>query len=345
MPLIGADDLDVDRQGPRTLVGGSIAVELDWAFGLPSRPPSMRDHPSLERAYAGSPGLARRIESFWGPEEATTWGSSIELQILAHHAGVLFSLDPKELIGQLEAICADAPTDQRLASEPAPDRAALLARLRKLRSSTPLRRRYVKLVGDLWSALEPYWEHEGRAAVQASVSWRTKAAEKGVPWREVAGRMSKCCAEDQEEKNGKIRLLESWLGPDEAVAIVPSFFASGGSFVDLPGLLLIGRRAGGDSDGPGARARMEPLARRLRALSDPTRLAMLEALAAAPLGVNDLAQRFAIAQPTASNHLKLLREAGLVSNGVGSDRHKLVVDARAVSELLGGLGKAVLPDQ
>ncbi|MHB1497627.1 MAG: ArsR/SmtB family transcription factor [Acidimicrobiales bacterium] len=344
MPLIAEDG--TDRRGPRTLVAGSIAVELDWAFGLPSRPAAMRDHPSLERAYAASPGLARRIESFWGPEEATAWGSSIELQILAHHAGVLFSLDPKELIGQLEAICADAPTDPRLASEPAPDRAALLARLRRLRSSAPLRRRYVKLVSDLWSALEPHWEREGRAAVEASVAWRTKVAEKGVPWRDVAGKkMPECCAEGQGEKDAKIRQLESWLGPDEAVAIVPSFFASGGSFVDLPGLLLIGQRAGGDTDGPGARARMEPLARRLKALSDPTRLAMLEALAATPLGVNELAQRFAVAQPTASNHLKLLREAGIVSNGAGSDRHKLVVDARAVSELLGGLGKTVLPDQ
>ena len=72
---------------------------------------------------------------------------------------------------------------------------------------------------------------------------------------------------------------------------------------------------------------------------------MLEALAGAPLGVNELAQRFAVAQPTASNHLKLLREAGLVSNDAGLDRHKLVVDGRAVSELLGGLGKTVLPDQ
>lgn len=339
MPLMVSDG--AQRQ-PKVLVGGSVAVELDWAFGVPFRPTNKRDHPALERAYAASPGLAGRVESFWGPDETTSWGSSIELQILAHHAGILFSLEPKELIGRLELICATAPTDLRLASEPGPDRTALLSRLRKLRLSAPLRRRYVKLVGDLWSALEPYWQGGGRAAVEASVAWRKKVAARGAPWREVAGSVPGCSDEDKEER---IRRLDASLGLDEAVAVVPAFFASGGSFVDLPGVLLIGQRAGGDAEGPGARARMEPLARRLKALSDPTRLAMLEALAAAPLGVSELAQRFAVAQPTASNHVKLLREAGLVSNGTGPDRHKLVVEAGTVTELLGGLGDAVLPDR
>jgi DNA-binding transcriptional ArsR family regulator len=88
---------------------------------------------------------------------------------------------------------------------------------------------------------------------------------------------------------------------------------------------------------------MEPLARQLKALSDPTRLAMLEALSVAPLGVSELAQRFRVAQPTASNHVKLLREAGLVSNGAGPDRHKLMVQEGAVAALLESLGGAVLP--
>jgi hypothetical protein len=334
MPLIAED---AASPAPKVLVGGSVAVELDWALGVPLRPSSKRDHPALEMVYARSPALAKMVESFWGPDEATSWGSSIELQVMAHHAGMLFSLEAEDLLGHLEQICAAAPTALRLASEPEADRAALLARLHKLRTSASARRRYVNLVTEVWSALAPYWAAEGRAAVEASVAWRAKLVERGAPWREVAGNVPECCTENL------VHELEVALGQEGAVAIVPAFFASGGSFVDLPGIMLIGQRAGGALEGPGARTRMEPLARQLKALSDPTRLAMLEALSVAPLGVSELAQRFRVAQPTASNHVKLLREAGLVSNGAGPDRHKLRVQEGAVATLLENLGGAVLP--
>lgn len=48
------------------------------------------------------------------------------------------------------------------------------------------------------------------------------------------------------------------------------------------------------------------------ALSDPTRLLMLYALADEPHNVTDLASELKIAQPTASRHLKILRDRGLV---------------------------------
>jgi ArsR family transcriptional regulator len=51
-----------------------------------------------------------------------------------------------------------------------------------------------------------------------------------------------------------------------------------------------------------------------RALGDPTRLEILRLLAeqAGPVCVCDLVERFDLAQPTISHHLRLLREAGLV---------------------------------
>ncbi len=48
------------------------------------------------------------------------------------------------------------------------------------------------------------------------------------------------------------------------------------------------------------------------ALSDPTRLLMLYALADAPRNVTELANDLNIIQPTTSRHLKVLRERGLV---------------------------------
>ena len=48
------------------------------------------------------------------------------------------------------------------------------------------------------------------------------------------------------------------------------------------------------------------------ALSDPTRLLILYALAEGPHNVTELANELEIIQPTASRHLKILRERGLV---------------------------------
>ena len=47
------------------------------------------------------------------------------------------------------------------------------------------------------------------------------------------------------------------------------------------------------------------------ALSDPTRLLMIYALSEGPRNVTDLASELGVAQPTASRHLKILRDRGL----------------------------------
>jgi DNA-binding transcriptional ArsR family regulator len=48
------------------------------------------------------------------------------------------------------------------------------------------------------------------------------------------------------------------------------------------------------------------------ALSDPTRLMMIYALSEGAHNVTDLAGELGVAQPTASRHLKILRDRGLV---------------------------------
>ncbi|KAB1633383.1 ArsR/SmtB family transcription factor [Pseudoclavibacter caeni] len=58
------------------------------------------------------------------------------------------------------------------------------------------------------------------------------------------------------------------------------------------------------------------LAGRLKALSDPTRLQLLQLVAAHPGGtacICDLTEPLGVTQPTVSHHMKLLAEAGLVT--------------------------------
>jgi ArsR family transcriptional regulator len=59
----------------------------------------------------------------------------------------------------------------------------------------------------------------------------------------------------------------------------------------------------------------DELAARFKALSDPTRVAIVNRLAAAPeVCVCELTASSELSQPTISHHLRILREAGLVES-------------------------------
>ena len=94
----------------------------------------------------------------------------------------------------------------------------------------------------------------------------------------------------------------------------------------------------GPATEPIAPVEAEQLAARFKALADPTRVAIVNRLAAGECCVCDLNAAFDLSQPTISHHLKLLREAGLVE---ASRRgtwayYRLVPDAvRALRQTLG----------
>jgi DNA-binding transcriptional ArsR family regulator len=58
----------------------------------------------------------------------------------------------------------------------------------------------------------------------------------------------------------------------------------------------------------------------LTALGDPTRRAIFEALATSPSAVGELSQKFPISRPAVSQHLKVLKEAGLVIDRAEGNR-------------------------
>lgn len=60
----------------------------------------------------------------------------------------------------------------------------------------------------------------------------------------------------------------------------------------------------------------------LKALSDPSRLRLVNALVAGELSVNDLATKLSLSQYNVSKHLRVLRHAGIVSvRAAGTQRH------------------------
>jgi ArsR family transcriptional regulator len=125
-----------------------------------------------------------------------------------------------------------------------------------------------------------------------------------------------------------------------ALRFVPCLFFGSSMYLEFPGLVVIGTGVGhGDLE---ARARTESVARRLKAVADPTRLALLHSLATAPSTVGELALLFRLAQPTVSMHVKVLRQSGLVRSERRAGRLRLSADAVAVESLLGELRQAVL---
>jgi DNA-binding transcriptional ArsR family regulator len=110
----------------------------------------------------------------------------------------------------------------------------------------------------------------------------------------------------------------------------------GGTFLawDLPNTYLMGFQAQPNDDVALIRRRAQQLAGRLKVLGDPTRAAILMWLATRPASVTEIAREFALAQPTVSTHLKLLRDAGLVGSSREEGRSVQTVNREAVTELI-----------
>jgi DNA-binding transcriptional ArsR family regulator len=71
----------------------------------------------------------------------------------------------------------------------------------------------------------------------------------------------------------------------------------------------------------------------LTALADPTRRAIVEALADGPLPVGRLAGRLPVTRPAVSQHLKVLKAAGLVLERAEGTRRLYRLDPRGLADV------------
>jgi DNA-binding transcriptional ArsR family regulator len=97
--------------------------------------------------------------------------------------------------------------------------------------------------------------------------------------------------------------------------MTPMFFvARGGFVVDMTTYVHFGAPANPADANRMRREESELIAARLKVLADGTRVGLLRDLLLEPASVMDLARRFHLAQPTVSNHVRLLRDAGLLES-------------------------------
>ncbi len=68
----------------------------------------------------------------------------------------------------------------------------------------------------------------------------------------------------------------------------------------------------------------------IAALGDPTRRAIFERLADRPCAVGELARELPVSRPAVSQHLKVLKEAGLVSDRRAGNRRIYQLDPEGI---------------
>ena len=71
----------------------------------------------------------------------------------------------------------------------------------------------------------------------------------------------------------------------------------------------------------------------LDALGDPTRRAVFERLREGPRAVGELAQGLPVSRPAVSQHLRVLKDAGLVTDERAGTRRLYRIDAAGLAEL------------
>ena len=73
------------------------------------------------------------------------------------------------------------------------------------------------------------------------------------------------------------------------------------------------------------------------ALGDPTRRAIFERLARGPIAVGELAEGLPVSRPAVSQHLRVLKQAGLVNDRRDGARRLYAVDLDGVEAMRGYL--------
>ncbi|MBL8687646.1 MAG: winged helix-turn-helix transcriptional regulator [Rhodospirillaceae bacterium] len=69
------------------------------------------------------------------------------------------------------------------------------------------------------------------------------------------------------------------------------------------------------------------------ALGDPTRMKVLEQLRSGPLAVGEIARGLPVSRPAVSQHLKVLKEAGLVIDHAEGTRRVYQIDPQGLGQI------------
>ena len=282
---------------PAIRVAASAPLELMWLIHWSGASHSHPDFAVLEE-----------LRQRHGPELRKVWAEhpqySSEMLVLAHRSGTMFDLDLNRFFSRIDASISDRSALPSLLSESPAEREMTRERLEQLRSDASVRKRYVDVLHALWSDVQEDWEGTGRAAVTAEAQKWSRALESGTPYRQLLRvqhiwppRPETDTFADAAEAGGNLTMTPSWFGGHISV-------------LEFDGQVYVGR--GIQVGEPSFKQVAAEVSSHIKALADPTRLAILLRLAREPASVTEIARQFGLSQPTVSAHVQVLREAGLL---------------------------------
>ncbi len=335
MPMLTEETttLSGSRRAPRVAAAPSLVSDLSWLLSVAARPSMQARYPVLAEMFDGREELADSVRDFWNDDSQET--GFAEMQILAHHAGAFGETDAEALWAAIERAVATVPLDLDVPSEYPDELEVYRDRFSRLRESPELLASYLGLLKEVWAPVDEMW-HQALPLIEEAGRQMVAQYERGQALELLIPTGCDILAERLPEIVSAVE-----AGRSEFL-FVPCLFFGSSMYLEFPDFVLIG--TGVAMSDVSARAKTESVARRMKAVADPTRLALLHSLATAPSSVGDLAVLFRLAQPTVSMHVKVLRENGLVRAEREAGRLRLSADPAAMEALLADLRGAVLQD-
>lgn len=277
------------------------------------------------RATAAQRETLERYETLWRDIPAD---EPLELQVLAAMSGTLIDPNPERFFALWERTCQRPAPEPLVPIEPPDQRMAIARRLDRLRESPELRAQLLELLKGQWEVIEPEWEREGRRRVELEVESYKRELRKAEdpldvipPWSMAhLDRFSDAATEA--------------LGRGELYLVPVYLMGEGQGVLALPGMFVVELGVDFGQALTRRQERLHKAAASFKLLSDPTRLAMLRYLVSYAGSVSDLARVFEVSQPTASVHLKALREAGLLTAQKQGNLTLYSASAERVRELI-----------
>lgn len=310
----------LERPAIRMAVRRSLLLELLWITLVAPEEKGEDEYPARIGRFAAAPGLEERVKRFWGDGEKCF----LELFVVADRAGVVFEADPACLLDGLAAGAVAPPRFEELASETPEDQVRFRSRIARLHGDPDLRAGWLELMADCLEAVRITWETVGSPTVELAAE--TLASR--VP---SVGTYEDLYSVVKYDFDGALqRLAHEYGRAGKEATLIPAYFARNCFGVSLPEQMILSVPVPAGPLGPSEATKTR--ARVLKAMGDATRLGMLEAIARRPRTVGELATLMGVAQPTASNHLRVLREAGLLQQTSDGDR-RLEVNSEAVAEI------------
>ena len=255
------------------------------------------------KVHALPASLAADVAGFWGESDDCLFP---ELLVVAHQVGCLRGLDISPLFDlDPGRLAPDADLD--LATEPIDDREKVRRRLGRLAAEPDLATRYSALLRAIWEDAAPAWNEFGLPAVRRAVARAQAAIDHGqAPFELVP--------DGHIARREPYRQIAERALNDGTLLLSPCYFAGQrGHIIALDGLISIAIGTGVTPDVARERVAAERVARDMKVLGDATRVLILTELIRSPAPIGEIARRVGVAQPTASVHFRLLREAGLVT--------------------------------